>query len=244
MRYVLIIGAGSDIALPLELLYAKAGYGLYLASRDLDRLSSDAAAISSQYSVDVRAFRFDATETDSHRKFYDSLPVKPIGIVCLAGILGDQKVSETDFREAQKVIDANFTGLVSIVHIAAEDLEKRREGFIVGVSSVAGEKGRLSNYVYAAAKAGFTAFLSGLRNRLHESHVQVLTVHPGFIRTKMIEGRKTIGWITAMPEEVARDIFRAQQSGKDFIYSKWFWRYIMLIFKMIPESIVKRLDLR
>lgn len=244
MRHILIIGAGSDIALPLELMYAKAGYGLYLASRDLSRLNSDASLIRTQYPVDVTAFRFDVTETDTHRQFYEALPEKPIGVICLAGILGDQKVSEKEFREARNVIDANFTGLVSIVHIAAEDLERRKEGFIVGVSSVAGEKGRLSNYVYASAKAGFTAFLSGLRNRLHESSVQVLTVHPGFIRTKMIEGRKTIGWITARPEEVARDIFLAQQSGKDFIYSKWFWRYIMLMFKMIPESIVKRLDLR
>lgn len=244
MKYLLVIGAGSDIALPLERMYAKAGYGLYLASRNVERLKSDAASITAQFSVDVRVIPFDVMETGGHRTFYDNLPVKPYGVICLAGILGDQTISEKDFAEAQKVIAANYTGLVSIVHIIAEDLEQRKEGFIVGVSSVAGEKGRLSNYVYASAKAGFTAFLSGLRNRLHTSHVQVLTVHPGFVRTKMIEGRKTIGWITAQPEEVARDIFRAQQSGKDFIYSKWFWRYIMLVFKMIPESFVKRLDLR
>lgn len=244
MKYILVIGAGSDIALPLEMMYAEAGFGLYLASRDIDRLKNDAESIKAKFSIEIGTYQFDVTATDSHRKFYTELPEKPFGIICLAGILGEQKVSEKDFREAQKVIDANYSGLVSIVHIAVEDLEQRKEGFIVGVSSVAGEKGRLSNYVYASAKAGFTAFLSGLRNRLHTSRVQVLTVHPGFIRTKMIEGRKTIGWITAQPYEVARDIFRAQQSGKDFIYSKWFWRYIMLVFKLIPESIVKRLDLR
>ena len=244
MNYVLIVGAGSDIALPLEHLYAKAGYGLYLASRSVNRLLQDAKTMKNLYGTDALAYRFDVTETDVHRTFYDALPQKPIGIICLAGTLGDQKRSELNFAEAQNVIEANFSGLVSIVHIAAEDFEQRKEGFIVGVSSVAGEKGRQSNYVYAGAKAGFTAFLSGLRNRLHQSHVQVLTVHPGFIRTKMIEGRKTIGLITASPERVARDIFKAQQSGKDFIYSKWFWRYIMFVFKMIPESIVKKLDFR
>ncbi len=244
MEYVLIIGAGSDLAFPLESFYAKAGYGLFLASRSMEKLNDDARSLKEKFGGEAVAYRFDVTETDAHQQFYDSLPKRPIGIICLAGSLGDQKVSERDFREAHNVIDANFTGLVSIVHIAAADFELRKTGFIVGVSSVAGEKGRQSNYVYASAKAGFTAFLSGLRNRLHESHVQVLTVHPGFIRTKMIEGRKTSRLITATPDEVARDIFRAQQSGKDFIYSKWFWRFIMLIFTMIPESIVKRLDFR
>lgn len=244
MEYVLFIGAGSDIAYPLECLYAKKGYGLFLAGRRIEQLRNDAQRINEQFGVDAAALEFDVTETDIHQEFYDALPQRPAGIICLAGALGIQKVSEHDFREAAKVIEANYTGLVSIVHIAAAELEKRKSGFIVGVSSVAGEKGRQSNYIYASAKAGFTAFLSGLRNRLYRSGVQVMTVHPGFIRTKMIEGRKTSRLITALPEEVAKDIFRAQQSGKDFIYSKWFWRYIMLVFRMIPESIVKRLNFR
>lgn len=244
MEYILIIGAGSDIAFPLERLYAKVGYGMFLASRNIEKLKADAQTITQEFGVEAIAYRFDVTETGTHQQFYDLLPKRPIGIICLAGILGEQKVSEKDFREAQKVIDANYSGLVSIVHIAANDFETRKQGFIVGVSSVAGEKGRKSNYIYASAKAGFTAFLSGLRNRLYESHVKVLTVHPGFIRTKMIEGRTTYGFITGAPEEVAADIFRAQQSGKDFIYSKWYWRYIMLAFSMIPESIVKRLNFK
>ena len=244
MNYILIIGAGSDIALPLEQLYAKAGYGLYLASRNMIRLQCDADEIKKEFNADVNIYHLDVTETELHQKFYDELPVKPYGIICLAGSLGEQQRSENDFAEAKKVIAANYTGLVSIIHIAAKDFELRKEGFIVGVSSVAGEKGRKSNYVYASAKAGFTAFLSGLRNRMHGSKVQVLTVHPGFIRTKMIKGRKTFRLITAEPEEVARDIFNAQQSGKDFIYSKWFWRYIMILFTMIPESLLKRLNLR
>lgn len=244
MKYIVIIGAGSDIARPLAYLYAKAGYGIYLASRSYDRLVKDAADIKIRFNVDAAAFALDVTRTETHAAFYASLPVKPDGIICLAGILGDQKRSENDFTAAAEVINANFTGLVSIVHLIAAEMEQRKSGFIVGVSSVAGEKGRKSNYVYASAKAGFTAFLSGLRNRLYPSGVQVLTVHPGFIRTKMIEGRETPGIITATPEEVARDIFTAQQSGKDFIYSKWFWRFIMLAFKMIPEPVIKKLDMK
>jgi len=243
-KYILIIGAGSDIARPLAYLYAKAGYGIYLASRNIEKLNRDANDIKLRFIVETHAYKFDVTETAVHQKFYDSLPIKPIGVICLAGTLGEQKKSEQDFTKAKNVLETNFSGLVSIIHIVANDLEQRKEGFIVGVSSVAGEKGRKSNYVYASAKAGFTTFLSGLRNRLFTSHVQVLTVHPGFIRTKMIEGRETLGLITASPEEVAKDIFVAQQSGKDFIYSKWFWRFIMLAFKMVPESMIKKLDLK
>ncbi|MBI2429261.1 MAG: SDR family oxidoreductase [Ignavibacteriales bacterium] len=244
MKYVLILGAGSDIARPLAFLYAKHGYNIYLASRSYDQLVRDAHDISLRFKVDAQAFKFDAADVASHQSFYDSLPYKPIGVITLAGALGDQKQSEQKFTDAKNVIDVNYTGLVSIIHIIAADFEQRREGFIVGVSSVAGERGRKSNYVYASAKAGFTTFLSGLRNRLHSAGVQVMTVHPGFVRTKMIEGRTTPGIITASAEDVARDIFKAQQLGKDFVYSKWFWRFIMMAFTMIPESIAKKLDLK
>jgi short-subunit dehydrogenase len=244
MNYVLIIGAGSDIARPLAQQYARAGYGIYLASRNLDRLELTANDLQIRYGIPAHAYRFDVTETISHQSFYDALPAAPSGVICLAGILGEQKESEEDFEAARQVIDANYSGLVSILHIIARDFEKRKGGFIVGVSSVAGERGRKSNYVYASAKAGFTAFLSGLRNRLYPANVHVLTVHPGFIRTKMIEGRKTPDIITASADQVAQDIFRSQQKKLDFIYSKWFWRYIMFLFTMIPESIAKKLDLK
>lgn len=244
MKYVLIIGAGSDIARPLAFLYAKHGYNIYLASRSYDRLLRDANDLKIRFNVDAQAFRFDVTDTQNHRTFYESLTHKPIGIICLAGILGDQQLAEKDFSEAKKIIEANYLGLVSILHIVAEDFEKRREGFIIGVSSIAGERGRKSNYVYASAKAGFTTFLSGLRNRLYTSGVHVMTVHPGYIRTKMIEGKETPAILTANPDEVAKDIFIGQQKGKDFIYSKWYWRFIMLAFRSIPETVAKRLDLR
>ncbi|MHB1049797.1 MAG: SDR family oxidoreductase [Bacteroidota bacterium] len=243
-KYILIIGAGSDIARPLAHHYAKAGYGIYLASRSIDRLTADANDIAIRYNTDTAAYYLDAAATETHHAFYEALPEKPFGVICLAGILGNQQRSEVDFNEANAVLTANFTGLVSLMHIIARDFESRRSGFIVGVSSVAGERGRKSNYVYASAKAGFTAFLSGLRNRLHTANVQVMTVHPGFIRTKMIEGRKTPAIITATAEEVARDIFRGQQKRKDFIYSKWIWRFIMAAFRNIPESLAKKLDLQ
>lgn len=244
MKYILLIGAGSDIGRPLAFLYAKQGYGIYLASRNLDKLERDAADLMIRFGIIAQAYYLDVTDISTHGDFYQSLPERPYGIICLAGLLGDQSIAENDFTAASQILTTNFIGCVSILNIVAADLEQRREGFIVGVSSVAGERGRKSNYIYASAKAGFTTYLSGLRNRLYRSRVCVLTVHPGFIRTKMIEGKSTPNLITATPETVARDIFTAEEAKKDFIYSKWFWRYIMMAFRMIPESVVKKLNLK
>lgn len=243
MDYVLILGANSDIARPLSYLYAKAGYGLLLASRDFPMLQRLADDLKVRYQAVAVPLAFDITRTGDHQRFYDSLPEKPAGVVCLAGYLGDQLKAEKDFAEAAKVIATNYLGCVSVLGVIANDFEQRGHGFIVGVSSVAGERGRKSNYIYGSAKAGFSTFLSGLRNRMAAKNVQVLTVHPGFVSTKMIEGVETPRLLTATPEEAARDIFNAQRQAKDKAYTKWFWRFIMLIINSIPEKLFKRLSL-
>jgi decaprenylphospho-beta-D-erythro-pentofuranosid-2-ulose 2-reductase len=122
-------------------------------------------------------------------------------------------------------------------------LKRTGKGRIIGVSSVAGERGRQSNYFYGSAKAGFTAYLSGLRNRLFPACVQVLTVHPGFVTTAMTQNMKLPAILTAHPDEVAEDILRAVNKGRDVIYTKWFWRYIMCLIRLIPENLFKRLAL-
>jgi short-subunit dehydrogenase len=114
---------------------------------------------------------------------------------------------------------------------------------MVGISSVAGDRGRKSNYIYGAAKAALTAYLSGLRNRLYELQVHVMTVKPGFVATKMTEGMDLPEKLTALPEEVARDIFSAQQKGKDVLYTKWMWRWVMLIIRNIPEFQFKKMSI-
>jgi hypothetical protein len=124
---------------------------------------------------------------------------------------------------------------VSLFNIIANDFEKRRSGFIVGISSVAGDRGRKSNYIYGSAKAALTAYLSGLRNRLYDAQVHVMTVKPGFVATKMTEGMDLPEKLTAQPEEVAKDIYKAQQKSKDVLYTKSIWRFIMMIITAIPE---------
>ena len=158
-----------------------------------------------------------------------------MGVISAVGYLGDQDKAQSDFSEAKKIIDTNYTGVVSLLNIIADDFEKRRNGFIVGISSVAGDRGRKSNYIYGSAKSALTTYLSGLRNRLYDANVQVLTVKPGFVATKMTKGLDLPEKLTALPEEVAEDIYNAQQKGKNVLYTKWIWRWVMLVIKAIPE---------
>ena len=118
-----------------------------------------------------------------------------------------------------------------------------KKGFIIGVSSVAGERGRQKNYIYGSAKSAFSTYLSGLRQRLNNKYIHVMTVHPGFVKTKMTKNLETIKFLTAEPYEVADDIYNGQQNGKEIVYSKWYWKYIMLIVRNIPEFIFKKTNL-
>jgi decaprenylphospho-beta-D-erythro-pentofuranosid-2-ulose 2-reductase len=235
MSYILIVGAKSDIAKATAREYAKHGYDLYLAARNSDELKEFADDVTVRTQRVVKQVELDILDYKSHQVFYDNLKDKPLGVISAIGYLGEQEKAQTDFTEAQQIMDTNYTGVVSLFNIIADDFEKRESGFIVGISSVAGDRGRKSNYIYGSAKAALTAYLSGLRNRLHDSHVTVLTVKPGFVATKMTKNMDLPARLTAQPEEVAKCIYNAQQKGKNVLYIKWIWRWIMLLIKMIPE---------
>jgi len=168
---------------------------------------------------------------------------RPEITICVIGLLGKQAESEKSWADCKKVIDSNYTGAVSILNCVANDYQEKKKGTIVGISSVAGERGRQSNYIYGSAKAGFTAYLSGLRNRLASAGVHVVTVKPGFINTKMTEGLNLPKPVTAEPGDLGRAIFRAVKNRKNVIYVLPVWRWIMLIIRSIPEGIFKKLKL-
>lgn len=235
MSYVLIIGARSDIAKAVAREYAKHGYDLYLAARNAGDLAEFANDINVRTQRTVTTVELDILDVESHKSFYDALPDKPLGIVSAVGYLGDQQKAQEDFKEARLIMDTNYTGIVSILNIIANDFEKRRSGFIVGISSVAGDRGRKSNYLYGSAKAALTAYLSGLRNRLYDAQVHVLTVKPGFVATRMTADMDLPEKLTAQPEEVAVDIYKAQQGNRNVLYTKWIWRWVMLVIRLIPE---------
>lgn len=243
MSNVLILGANSDIAHALARSFAEQGHGLILASRDMDRLQRNAADISVRYGVQVWPLSFDALDMESHKAFHQSLPVRPDGAVCAIGHIGDQNAAQTDFSAARRILDSNYTGCVSILNLLAEEFQARGTGFIIGISSVAGDRSRAANYLYGSAKAGFTAYLSGLRNRLARAGVRVLTVKPGYVDTKMNLGLNLPPALTAQPERVARDILRALARRRDVVYTTRIWFWIMLAIKLIPERLFKRMSI-
>ncbi len=243
MKNVLILGATSDMAQAIAKKYAAEGWGLLLAARNMERLEPIAGDLRVRSKTDIQTLEFDAVDFSSHQGFYDALTTKPDVVICVFGYMGDQTLARTDFDEVRRTIDVNYTGAVSILNVVAEDFEKRGSGSIVGISSVAGDRGRQSNYIYGSAKAGFTAYLAGLRNRLAKSSMHVLTVKPGFCRTKMIEGLELPAALTADPEQVACAVFHGVEKKRNTIYTLWMWRWIMLIIRHIPEFIFKKMGM-
>lgn len=243
MSTVLILGAGSDMAVAIARKYAQEKYNVQLAARKVEYLVPLQQDLQIRYGITATVHAFDALDTGSHAGFYASLPVKPEQTICVFGYLGEQEKAQDDWQEAQRIIATNYTGAVSILNIAANDYAARKSGTIVGISSVAGVRGRQSNYIYGSAKAGFTAYLAGLRNRLFHTGVHVLSVQPGFVATRMTEHLTLPPLLTATPEQVANAVYKAATTKKNEIYVKWFWRYIMLLIRNIPEGMFKKMKM-
>jgi len=241
---LLILGANSDVAQEIARKFAQAEKAdLYLASRDAELLQSQARDLKIRYGVAATPLSFHATAYAMHEEFYAGLDPKPDGAVLAFGYLGDQTQAQKDYPEARKIMETNYLGAVSILEIVASHFERRGHGFIIGISSVAGLRGRQSNYIYGSAKGALALYLSGLRQRLKKSNVRVITVLPGLVRTKMTEGLELPEWLSCEPWEVAEDVYKGYQKGRDLIYTRWYWRWIMLIIRLIPETIFKRLRL-
>jgi short-subunit dehydrogenase len=223
--------------------YASMRYQVQLAARNPGRLSPLVSDLRIRHGITATPWEFDALDFAGHASFWKTLEPKPDITCCIFGYLGDQIKGETDWTECEKILHTNYTGAVSILNIAAAHYAAAGGGTIIGISSVAGDRGRGSNYLYGSAKAGFTAYLSGLRNRYARSNVHVLTVKPGFVDTRMTQDMPLPPLLTATPGQVANAVVKAAARKQDVIYVKWFWRWIMLLIKSIPERIFKKLHL-
>ncbi len=243
---VLVLGAASAIARAVAAEFARRGYDLLLAGRGAEELERLAADLALRHGIQARVLAFDALDFQSHSAFVeacreasgDSLS----GAVLCFGYLGDQARAEADPSEAKRILDTNLVGAVSILGLLANHFEEKRGGFLCALSSVAGDRGRQSNYVYGSAKAGLTAFLQGLRNRLSRSGVRVVTIKPGFVDTAMTFGRPGM-FLVASPQAAARRIAAAVLGGAEQAYVPRFWRPVMLLIRMIPEKLFKRMRL-
>lgn len=240
---VLIVGAVSDIGCAIARAYAAVGRPLILCARQCGRLDADATDLRLRHGVAVELVEFDVLDTASHAALLDRLGELPGTVVSVVGLLGEQARSAADPAEADLVLRTNFVAPALFLGEVANRMERRASGTIIGISSVAGERGRATNYIYGAAKAGFTAFLSGLRNRLHGAGVHVVTVKPGFVATRMTEGMKLPKPLTVQPEIVAASVLRAERTRSDVVYVSGRWRLVMTVIRLLPEGRFKRMKL-
>jgi decaprenylphospho-beta-D-erythro-pentofuranosid-2-ulose 2-reductase len=243
MPTALILGAASDMAIAIAKKFASQGFTIQLAARNVSRLQALQTDIAIRYNGSVTLHEFDALDYASHAAFFDGLNPKPDVVICVFGYLGENENARANWQEAERIIQTNYTGAVSILNVAAQYFEAQGQGTLVGISSVAGERGRQSNFIYGSAKAGFTAYLSGLRNRLFRNHVHVVTVKPGFVYTRMTENLPLPKPLTAKPEEVAEAVYRAVRYKKNTVYTRWFWRWIMMAIRTLPEPVFKKMKL-
>jgi decaprenylphospho-beta-D-erythro-pentofuranosid-2-ulose 2-reductase len=240
MPTVLILGATSDIGFAIAKKFASEKYDVQLAARNVEQLRPMQSDIQIRYNVNCTIHQFDALNFSSHQSFYDSLSPKPDVTIYVIGYMNDNEKVIGDWNESFRTINTNYSGAVSILNIVAADYGNKKAGTIVGISSVAGNRGRQSNYIYGSAKAAFTAYLSGLRNKMYHHGVHVMTVLPGFVDTKMTEHLTLPKPLTAKPEEVGEAVYNGVRNRKNVIYVKWFWKYIMKIVTSIPESMFKK----
>lgn len=231
---VLILGASSEISKSLCHLLAKDKFNLILALRKAYELNSFSNDLAIRYGIAVKLEEFDILDSDNFPSFLQSLG-ELRGVVCAIGSMNG------DFENIVKV---NFLNIALFLNIVADDFKKNPvDKFIAAIGSVAGDRGRAKNYFYGSAKAGLHEYLSGLRNELNKYNIQVLTIKPGFINTKMTKDMDLPKSLTATPDIVALDIYKALKSKKDVIYSLARWRYIMMLIKLMPECIFKKLNL-
>lgn len=245
MRKILVFGATSAIAEATTRLFASEGDKLYLVARNVTRLERIRDDLRIRGAVQVETSVMDANSIEQHAALIEraTAALGGLDIALIAhGTLPDQKACEKSVEHMLRELQTNCTSTLSLVTHLANWFEQQGQGTIAVISSVAGDRGRQSNYVYGAAKAAVSAFSQGVRNRLHKSGVHVLTIKPGFVDTPMTTAFEK-GPLWAQPEVVARGIQRAIKQRRDVVYLPSMWRAIMLLIRLIPEPIFKRLSL-
>jgi decaprenylphospho-beta-D-erythro-pentofuranosid-2-ulose 2-reductase len=242
---ILVLGATSAIAMAVERQLVSPSAHFFLVARSKEKLTSVAQDLLVRGAKQVDMMVLDLDDTTAHSQMLNMATARLGGVdlMLLAhGVLGDQAAAEQDYLAAEAVIVTNFISPVSLLTWLANYCQAQGSGTLAVISSVAGDRGRKSNYVYGASKAGLDAFLSGLRNRCDRAGVQVLTIKPGFVATPMT-AHIPRNRLFAAPERVASDILKAVRRRRDVVYVPWFWRPIMAIIRAVPERIFKGRDL-
>lgn len=240
----IILGGTSTIARAFARKASERGEGVILAGRDMDDLKTTAADCAHRGAPVAEAIAFDARDAGTFTSIIKRARQAEgsVSVAVFVGSMPPQDEIDADPSLVEGTIADSFTGPARFLTEIAPLLEEKGEGTVVGVGSVAGDRGRLGNYVYGSAKAGFHAYLSGLRNRLGRSGVHVVTVKPGTVDTAMTWGMDKLPFL-AQPEQIAADIFKAVDNKKNVIYTPIIWWPVMTIIRLIPEPIFKKMQI-
>ena len=229
---VLVLGGASEIGFGIARGYAARGHVVHLAARNVRRLEPLVADLKLRGAPAATAHEWDVLDYGATEKLLDALDPAPAIVVCAVGLLTSP---DTDL-----LFRTNFNGPALALEAAARRLEATGRGLIIGLSSVAGDRGRSGNPLYGPAKSGFTSYLSALRNRLFRSGVRVMTVKPGPVATRMLTKRPPF---TCTVDDVTRAVLKADDRGRDVVYVRWIWWPIMTAIRLLPEPLFKRLTL-
>ena len=240
----LILGGSSSVARAFAFEVAQNGAAVMLAGRDTEDLERTAADLKVRTGAEASALAFDATDYDTHGDFAESCSGKAeqLNVFLAFGTMPSQAETDGDFGLAKAMVETNYLGAVSILDRLAPVMEAQGQGHVVVLGSVAGDRGRLRNYLYGSTKAALHTYLEGLRARLFRSGVRVLTVKPGVLDTAMTWGLPRLPF-PATPEAFARATLDHVKRGREIAYVPGIWRLIMLIIRHIPERLFKRTDI-
>lgn len=246
MKRVLIIGATSAIATACARLWAEQGSEFFLVARNTEKLQQTAADLQARGAKAVAVHCMDATDLTAHPGMLESClaAMQQIDVALIAhGTLPDQRACERDVTMAMQEFANNGTSVIALLTLLANQFESQRCGTLAVISSVAGDRGRPSNYLYGTAKAAVSTFCEGLRARLFKVGVHVVTIKPGFVDTPMTQGLPLPAALVAKPEQVAQRIIAGIERKASTLYAPGFWTLIMLIIRSIPQPVFKRLNL-
>ncbi len=246
MKKILIIGATSAIAEATARVFAARGDALCLVARNAGHLRAVAADLAVRGAMRTETATLDVADFGAHQAVVDTAErqLGGIDIVLIAhGTLSDQAQCQASVDALRREFDINAVSTMALLTLLANRLEAQGHGTLAVISSVAGDRGRQSNYAYGSAKAAVTAFLGGLRQRLAKANVDVLTIKPGFVDSPMTAGIANKGALWAKPDAIAAGIVKAIERRRNIVYLPWFWRWIMLVIRHIPEPIFKKLKL-
>lgn len=246
MKRVLIVGATSAIAGACARLWAAQGAEFFLVGRNVAKLEQASSDLIARGAKSVKVFEMDSTNIDAHSLMLEACKgtLQQIDIALVAhGTLPDQSSCEQDVSLALREFENNGTSVIALFTQLSQQFEIQRCGTLAVISSVAGDRGRPSNYLYGAAKAAVSTFCEGLRARMFKVGVHVITIKPGFVNTPMTQGLTLPSALVAEPDQVAKRILGGIERKVDTLYAPGFWALIMLVIKCIPQPIFKRLNL-